>query len=252
EYDRAKRLLEKDAISKRDFEGIEQIFLIHQAGIKPLLKNNSNIGSENFNTDDNHFFIASPINGIVSELAVLPGQNISYGQKIMTIINSSTVWLKLNIYEKDIYKIGEPQGAEINIPGLESPVVLTKNELKLVSKGEIVDPASRTIPVLIEVKNPNKLFKIGQALQVKLYTAEEKRALVVSKSAVIDEDVQKVVFIQTGGETFEKRIVKTGISNSGYVTISDGLQEGERVVTKGAYQVKLASLNTAVGSAHVH
>ncbi|MCK5077708.1 MAG: efflux RND transporter periplasmic adaptor subunit, partial [Calditrichia bacterium] len=162
EYDRAKRLLEKDAISKRDFEGIEQIFLIHQAGIKYLLKSNDNNGSEDFHIDDNHFFITSPINGIVTEITVLPGQNISYGQKIMTVINSSTVWLKLNIYNKDIYKMGKPQGADINIPGLESPVVLTKDEIKLISKGEIVDPASRTISVLLEVKNPNKLFKIGQ------------------------------------------------------------------------------------------
>jgi len=89
-------------------------------------------------------------------------------------------------------------------------------------------------------------------MHVQLYTAKEKRALLVSKNAIIDEDIQKVVFIQSSGESFEKRIVKTGISNSEYVTITDGLQEGERVVTKGAYQVKLASLNTAVGSAHVH
>ena len=252
EFERAKRLLEKNAISQRDFEEMQRNYLIHKSGYESLLAIDNTDMPVGFDLESNHYHFKSPIHGIVAEVSVLPGQNITPGRKLMTVIDPSIVWLKMNVFEKDYYKIGTPQGATLTIPGMSSQVFLEKDELKLLSKGYLVDPDSRTIPILFEITNPDRIFKVGQVLQVELYTSGAQKALCVPEQAVYDEDVQQVIFVQVEGETFEKRVVKVGPHFHGWVAINDGLEEGEQVVNKGGYQVKLASMSTDIGDPHVH
>ena len=85
-----------------------------------------------------------------------------------------------------------------------------------------------------------------------MYTSEEKTSLAVPETAIIDEDIHKVIYVQLGGETFEKRVVRTGSRFRGWTAIEEGLSGGERIVTKGAYQLKLAESVTDIGHPHVH
>lgn len=245
EYERAERLMEKDAISKREYEKLKLNYLTRKAGYEEFFNSQLDNGNE-------HFELKSPISGIVNEVSALPGQKAEAGQKIMTVIDPSTVWLKVNVFEKDYHKIGTPEGASLTIPGLDSPVVLDKDNFRLLSTGNIIETESRTIPVLLEVKNPDGLFKIGQVPKVELYTSEQKQALCAPSQAIYDDDGKQVLFVHTEGETFEKRVIETGDSYNGCVAILKGLQEGERVVSKGGYQVKLASTSAAIGHPHAH
>ena len=251
EYERAKRLLQRNAISQRDYEEMERAYLIAQSGYEEFLVGDNVDNSGDLISAENHFRLKSPIQGIISQVSVLAGQNITPGQTLFTIIDPSVVWLKLNVFEKEYYKLGSPQGAAITIPGMNSRVYLEKNHFKLLSKGDFVDKESRTIPILFEITNTDRMFKIGQSLEVDLYTSEEEKSLCVPGNAVYSGN-EKVVFVQIEGETFEKRRVKTGDSYNGWIAINEGLSEGEYVVVKGGYQVKLASVNTSIGSPHVH
>jgi len=81
-----------------------------------------------------------------------------------------------------------------------------------------------------------------------------QECLTVPESAIVDEDGLHTVYVEVEGEGFEKRILKTGIADGGFIQVLDGLKEGERVVSKGAYQVRLAALTpgSAIGQGHVH
>ncbi len=245
EFERAQRLMQKDAISERDYEKIERDYLTRKAGYEAYFGSDKNNGGELFE-------LKSPVSGIVNEVSVLPGQKANVGQKLMTIVDPSMVWLKVNFFEKDYYNIDTPQGASLTVPGLSSPDIIDEGDFRLLSKGNVIDPGSRTIPVLFEVKNPDSTFKIGQVLQVELYTSDEKEALSVPSQSIYDDDGQQVVFVHKEGETFEKRVVEVGDSYKGWVEIREGLKERERVVTKGGYQVKLASSSAAIGHPHAH
>jgi cobalt-zinc-cadmium efflux system membrane fusion protein len=75
----------------------------------------------------------------------------------------------------------------------------------------------------------------------------------VPASAILDDAGQDVVFVMVEGESFERRIVRTGIRDAGMVQIIEGLSEGDRVVTRGAYLVRLAaSRPTEAGHGHAH
>jgi membrane fusion protein, heavy metal efflux system len=86
---------------------------------------------------------------------------------------------------------------------------------------------------------------------VYLMTSSITDALVVPSSALVEEQGVFYLYVQTGGESFQKREVKTGVSDGINVQILSGVSEGERVVTKGAFQIKLSSASGAL-PAHGH
>jgi multidrug efflux pump subunit AcrA (membrane-fusion protein) len=84
------------------------------------------------------------------------------------------------------------------------------------------------------------------AVNVNLETLHVEEGLAVPTSALVDADGRYVAYVQLSGETFEKRDLEIGIRDDGHVQVLSGLSEGERVVTKGAYAIRLASVSTNI------
>ncbi len=250
-YERAQELKKRQAISNTEFEQIEQDYLVEKAGFETLL-NAYNITPDMSNKECMHFYVKAPIDGIVSELDIKPGQNISAGDQMMTLVDPDVVWLHADLYEKEYYRLGKPDGATLELPGRNEKLHLNKSEFKMINKGEIVEQETRTIPVLFQLDNKEGLLKIGQTLQMNIYSTSDDKAVIVPVSAILDEDVQKFIFVQHTGESFEKRPVKTGPVYKDDIAILDGLNPDERIVTQGTYLLKLATVTTAVGHAHSH
>jgi len=73
------------------------------------------------------------------------------------------------------------------------------------------------------------------------------------EAAIIDDAGRPVVFVQIGGETFLRRPIKLGVRSGGMVQVREGLQAGDRVVTKGAYLIRLSTMSSSVPAhGHVH
>ena len=242
EYNRAQRLKKKNAISNREFEELKHNYLVQNAGYEDYTQA----------AHSDLFQIKAPMDGIVTNLIVLPGQKVTAGEKLMTVIDPSIVWLQTNVFEKDYYEMDTPNGVSITVPGLSSSLDLNGKEFSLLSMGVTLDPKSRTIPVLLEIANIDGYLKIGQTVQVTLYTTSETLSPAVKVNAIYEDETNEIVFVHKEGESFEKRIVKTGNRDNGWVAILHGLDKGERVVTKGGYIVKLASTSAAVGHPHAH
>lgn len=252
EYERARKLKEKDAISDRDYEEAKRVYLIHKSGYEAFLDLASGGQGGTEDQIDSHLALRSQINGRVAEVLAKPGQSVSIGQKLMTVVDPSKVWIRMNVYEKDYFRVGEPSGALIRLTGTNRTIVLQNDNWRILSMGEIVDQATRTIPILIETNNPDGLLRIGQILQMELYTSTEKKVLAVPASSVFNEDTRDIVFVQTQGESFIKKTVVTGSRDNGWFEIVSGLDPGDRVVTEGGYMVKLAANTSEIGHPHVH
>jgi multidrug efflux pump subunit AcrA (membrane-fusion protein) len=82
-------------------------------------------------------------------------------------------------------------------------------------------------------------------------TNRRQMALAVPKEAAVDEGGEVVVYLQLGGETFERRRVEVGIRDANHVEIRNGLAAGDRVATKGAYSIRLSTLSSSI-PAHGH
>jgi len=89
--------------------------------------------------------------------------------------------------------------------------------------------------------------------KVHVLSGQEVKGLAIPVSAVVDDGKQEVVFVLASGEAFERRPVRLGVRDGDWVQVLDGLASGERVVTRGAWQVRLAAAGgTLPASGHVH
>jgi multidrug efflux pump subunit AcrA (membrane-fusion protein) len=100
--------------------------------------------------------------------------------------------------------------------------------------------------VIYEVANGDGTFRIGMNAQVGVGTGEGAQGVVIPSSAVLDEDGRPIAYVQADGERFEKRELTVGGADRDRTLVLSGIAAGERVVTGAAYQVRLASLSTAV------
>ena len=111
-------------------------------------------------------------------------------------------------------------------------------EGRLLTIGQTVDPQTRAVPVIFEVRNPLNRLRDGMFIALSIDTTNRAEVLSAPKQAVITEQGQTFVFVFTGGETFEKRAVLLGVEGQDFYEVKTGLKEGERVVTEGIYQLR--------------
>jgi membrane fusion protein, heavy metal efflux system len=240
DYERAQRLKERQAISDRDFEAIENEYRTRRAGFESLRGGGGTEALE----------LHAPIRGRIIEWDLKPGQRVSAGDKLMAIADPQTVWLRANVYERDYHTLGTPVGALVKTG--KDGVVIDASQMRVLSTGGALDLESRTVPVLMEVTNETGALRINETVPVELYTSDRSTATAVPVGAIYDDNGMDVVFIQVEGEAFEKRIVRKGPRYENWVSILSGLNVGERVVTEGGYFVKLASTTTEIGHGHAH
>ncbi|MCB2229837.1 efflux RND transporter periplasmic adaptor subunit [bacterium] len=242
DYERAQRLKERQAISQREFEQVQNEYLAMKAGFESVSG-----GGENGTLE-----LHAPISGKIIEWQVSPGQRVNAGDKLMAIVDPETVWLRVNVYENDFRTLGQPVGAYVKADGPGGGWAISDGDMKVLTTGGAFDPVTRTVPVLLEVSNQTNRLRVHESTPVELYASDGTISTAVPKTAVYEDEGIDVVFVQTGGESFEKRVVQVGPHYNGWVAITHGLAPGERVVTTGGYQVKLAASSAEIGHGHAH
>lgn len=198
--------------------------------------------------------LRAPVSGRLAAVNTQPGATIGQGQPLFHIAGLSRLWLEAQIPEAQIGRVRDPLGAWFTADGYEGATLIEQGKNGgLIALGGVVDKDSRTVPALFEFDNPEERFRIGAYAQVRVFTGATEEIPAVPASALLDDNGQPVVFIQTGGESFERRPVVPGLRDGDFVAIRDGVAPGERVVAKGAYQVKLAAAAPATLShGHAH
>jgi len=196
---------------------------------------------------DGKLAVRAPIAGVVASRSLAPGASVAAGAQFFTLIDAAVVWLRVHVPAAKAPLLSPESGASFQIEG--HPRLYQAG--RTLSVGSIVDPRSRTVPVLYEVENPDGSIKVGAHARVSVHTAGEERGPSIPDSAIVEEDGQPVAYVQVAGEAFERRELLLGARDGQRAVVLDGLALGERVVTGGAYRVRLASLSTAVPT-HEH
>ena len=198
--------------------------------------------------------VRAPIAGTVARVDVAPGGFVEEGDRLFHLVNPERMWLDARVAEADIGHIREPKGAWFRVQGFDRVFeVSPESGARLVAFGAMVDPESRTVPVIFELPRPDPRLRVGLAVSARVFTGEEAQSLAVPAGALVNDAGADVIYVQTGGERFERRLVRTGLRDGEYVGIEDGLAPGERVVSRGAYLAHLAAGAPAdAGHGHAH
>lgn len=200
---------------------------------------------------DGDIAVRAPLSGTVVAVQVAPGAFVAEGQALFVAADLGRLWLEAHVPENMTHALGKPDGAWFRVPGSEQIVEVGPEGFVAVA-GRI-DPDSRTLPVVFVVDNPDQRLALGAFVDAHLVTGPPREALAVPASAVLSEAGQPVVYVQPEGERFERRPVELGVQDGAWIEVVRGVAPGERVVSRGAYLVRLAGASGAVPThGHAH
>jgi cobalt-zinc-cadmium efflux system membrane fusion protein len=196
--------------------------------------------------------VRSPIAGTVVQVSATPGAFLEEGEELFYVVDLERLWLEVQIPEADIGRVRGTTGAWFEVEGFDRRFeVDPETGGRVVSLGGVVHPRRRTVPLVLELPNPDRALRVGMFARVRVLTGQSHGGVAAPISAVVDEDGRDVVYVQSGGESFERRFVKLGIRDGAFVEVLRGLEAGDRVVTDGAYLIRLAAASTSL-PAHGH
>lgn len=240
EYERAEILVKDKIISERDFLKTKLEYDNMQSSFQAVSKNYSTSGQK----------VTTNSNGFLKNLFVSEGQYVEPGMPLALVSKNKKIVLQANVSQKYFQKLPSISAANFIIVSEETVFNTEEMNGKVISFGKSTAENNSYIPISFEIDNIGNIIP-GSVAEVYLKSSQIPDALVIPSSALMEELGNFFVFVQTGGETFEKREIKLGGNNGKYVQVLSGVKEGERVVTKGAYAIKLASASGAI-PAHGH
>jgi membrane fusion protein, heavy metal efflux system len=253
-FERTKRLAASEAKTQRELQEAEfalksaeaqfEAATALQATYKKLSPQDEN---KSQTLDLSSVELRAPIDGVISHVGSNLGEPVTPERILFTILNADTVWLEARLPESRLGSLPKKPSATFQEDRTDGKF----SEAQFVYSGMQVDPSTRTVPLAFEVSNKEKQLRIGQTIQLFVEIGKAEKSVALPESAIVEEEGRPVVFVQLAGETFEKRDVTLGVRGGGFVQVIEGLEEGERVVTKGAYAVRLASVSTVI-PAHGH
>ncbi len=199
------------------------------------------------------FQIRAPIDGTLVSVEAATGESVAEGQALFRVVDLAKVWLVANVFEPDLPRVDGARAVWFTIDGYPQAFAVDEHNGKLVTIGRVIDPRTRTAPVIFEVDNASGRLRIGNFAKAMIATGAPRRALAIPASAIVDDAGRPIVFVMVEGESFERRPVRVGIRSNDWVEVSEGVAAGEHVVSRGAYEIKLqASSGSVPAHGHVH
>jgi cobalt-zinc-cadmium efflux system membrane fusion protein len=240
DYNRVQPLVADKIISQKDYLEIKNRYEQTKISFETLNRNYAAGGQS----------ITAPMNGFISQVLVSSGEYVQAGQPLAVVTKSQSLQLRAEVPLR--YSNQLPLISEARFKTLHDERVYSTRDLsgKVLSYGKAIGNAASLLPIYFSLSNNGSLIP-GDVVEVYLLSQSITNALVVPLGALIEEQGNFYVYVQVAGESFEKRLVKLGAQDGSFVQIISGLKPSERVVTKGAYMIKLATQSGAV-PAHGH
>lgn len=172
----------------------------------------------------------SPASGIITEISAAEGQYVAEGALLYRIENTSRLWVEAELYPNETSLVNIGDRVNVRVSGFESAPV----EAKVVFLSPEYRANTQIIVMRGVIENRELAFKPGMQAQVVL-THSSRNALSIPVDAVIRDKNGAHVYVESGKNTFEPRMVKTGVENFDEVEVTEGLKENEVIAATGAY-----------------
>jgi len=272
EVERAKMLLQEKAIEQKEYlrreaehaelstaygaaESILHSYGIEHEQIQDLIKKcDSSVGKgELCELTDPNLCILSPVQGTIIFRDVTVGEHVEPQKILFTVSSLNTLWALLDAYEKDLPYISKK--SKVTIKSSLYPEKESTGKIAYIS--DTIDEKLRTIKIRVEVNNEERLLKPNMYIQGIVENRQtEKRILAIPEEAIQNMNGEKIVFVLEE-ELEEENVfavihVELGEKIGNKRIIAKGLEEGEKIVIKGAFNLKAELTKQSFGAAHVH
>lgn len=178
--------------------------------------------------------IVSPVNGFVGRRNVDPGAWASQNAPVVSVVDITTVRLVANVVEKDLRLVGAGDTADVAVDAFPGETFRGR----IAHVAPVLDPATRTAAIEIEVPNPGFRLKPGMYARMAVTIDGRSGALVVPKAAVVDYDNARGVFTMTDEGKARFLPLEIGIDDGDRVEVRKGLADGQPIVVNGAASLR--------------
>jgi membrane fusion protein, heavy metal efflux system len=240
DYERAQELIKDKLITQQELLQRKSEYQVAEAQFNSIAKNYGGNGLK----------VSTPIKGFIKNIFVKEGQYVNPGEPLASVSQNRRLVLKAEVSQKYYPRLASIKAANFQIGGAEKAYSTEDLNGKLLSYGKSVSGGELLIPITFEIDNKEQIIP-GEFVQVYLLSDPHREALVIPLSAVLEELGSHYIYVQVEGESFQKRRVTLGSNDGLNTTVLSGVKEGERVVTKGAYDIKLATMSGSM-PAHGH
>jgi membrane fusion protein, heavy metal efflux system len=228
---RAERLYAAGAIPQRRLEEARHDLQIARAEMRAI--GGGGVGA------DFQLRVTAPISGVIAQRSFVPGGRVEAGEPLFVVVDASTVWLRVQLPAATASGLTPEPTPTFTIEGMERSFETSR----FVSVSSVIDPQTRTVAAVFEAPNPGGMLRIGQFARATVPVGGTVTGVAIPNSAIVDDNGTPVAYVQTGGESFERRVLTLAERDATRTVVTAGVRPGERVVTTGAFQVRLASLS---------
>jgi HlyD family secretion protein len=218
-------------LAKRHLDALNSV--VHQQELKGLQGQLSSAKGkyEGASAQLSYSEIRSPLDGVVTDRPLYPGEMAAAGTPLLTVMDISRVTARAHIPQSDAVLLKVGDHGTITIPGQQEPV---EGKVTLVSPA--LDPNSTTVEVWVEAKNPKQTLRPGSSVRLSMVSQAVPDALVIPTASLLTApDGATTVMVISDDQHAHQQAVKTGIRQDDKLQVTEGLKEGQRVVTDGAY-----------------
>jgi RND family efflux transporter MFP subunit len=235
-FERSKNLFERQLLAKQALDDAESRFLsaVAQVDLAKAQQNQAESRLQELRINLQNTSVVSPVDGYVAKRTSDPGAMVNTNTAIGSVVDISRVRLVVNVVEKDLRMVnaGDPAVMEVDAyPG-------EKFSGKIGRVAPVLDPATRTAAMEVEIPNPDAKLKPGMYARINLTVDEHKNVLLLPKNAVVDYASDRGVWVPNDQDRATFVPVKLGIESPDSVEVLGGLQEGARFVNNGAGAVR--------------
>lgn len=240
EYERMKALVGNKIVSEKEFAQAEQVYENARISYEAVAKNHSASGQA----------VVSPISGYVKNLLVKEGDYVAVGQPLVSVTQNRKLFLRADVSEKYYPYLSTIGSANFCTPYNNKVYTLKELDGRMLSYGKASGENGYYVPVTFEFDNKGDVIP-GAFVEVYLLSTPMEGVISLPHTALTEEQGSFFAYLQLDEEGYRKQPVTLGADNGESVQILSGIKAGDRVVTQGAYQVKLASATNAI-PAHSH
>ena len=240
EYERMKELLPNKIVSEKDFAQARQTYENARISYEAVAQNHSAQGQA----------IPSPISGYVKSLLVKEGDYVTVGQPLVSVTQNRKLFLRADVSEKYYPYLRTIGSANFCTPYDNKVYTLKELNGRLLSYGKASGENSYYVPVTFEFDNKGDIIP-GSFVEIFLLSSPMENVIALPHTALTEEQGSFFVYLQIDEKGYKKQPVTLGADNGEKVQILSGVKAGDKVVTQGAYQVKLAGATNAI-PAHSH
>jgi len=239
QFENTKKLYQKGLISREKFEDTQkeyEMVLIESgekkdeimAAAKGLTQAEVNVKKAKMNLQKTK--ILAPFQGIICDIQVSPGEHVTSGRELFTLVDISRINVHARVLESEIGKM--EVGREVDLRFSAYPGKVFKGKVKAISP--IVNAEDKTCKVIIDVANPEEEIKPGMHAEVEIAAEIYENKLLIPQEAVLVRSGRKLVFVYDDGLA-KWRYIETGLENEDYAEVLDNVKEGELVLVDGHF-----------------